>query len=692
MIMLVVTCGFVIFLPSGRAVSVTVTPITPSSGIVGTSVRIIGTINTTGGSYKIWFSDRMVAGANASGNSVDTTFSVPAFPKGNHTVTLQDVAKNLNATTSFDLEPAFYINTILMPSSPKQLQENSTVTIQANMTGELANSVYRANITVETPAPSNETYWTLVPLNTTTDGNGTTTVVYPSDFHRTSRAPHTNYTGTYNIAFNKTSATNIFKIGLTNFTEYHRGQTVGIQVAGYKANEEVTLKITFGNKTIEPVINVNATEAGLILSSWPVPRNASMGAYTLNITSISTTPTTKKPPDVQTFIVPGYAVNVTTENLAKEAVQSVKVQVLENGTSVVNATSDSNGLARVAGAGGLTLETGSYTCKAVYRGINVNETSINVTGVASFILYCNLTNLKVSVIAVKDEVNLNVPEAKIYLKPENTTLTTDINGTAIVHSLLPTVNYTLNASRYDKSFNVTKLPSLLVNQKLTAWYNVTFTLPALTLRLNVTDANGELVDNAKVKAQELQGGLLYENNTNTEGIAIFQCAFGNYSVGIYDPDGIELNETTVVMFQNQNVSIRCQLWDLTLSVNVVDYLGQPISNVNVALQQDDLTPRSQVTQSNGIATFSSISGGNIQITIYLSRQTQPYMTEAVFVGSSTTIEIKLEKYVVLAGFLVDTSSLVTAILIIASVILVLLVEVYRRKRLKPQQKPKLEPK
>jgi hypothetical protein len=684
--MLVVTSAFMIFLPSGRAVSVAVTSITPSSGIVGTPVRIIGTINTTDGSYKIWFSSQMVTGANTSGNSVDATFSVPAFPEGNQTVTLQDVAKNLNATTLFYVEPAFYINTILMPSSPKQLQENSTVTIQANMTGELANAVYKANITVEAPTPSNETYWALVPLTTTTNGNGATTVVYPDNFHGTSRVPHTNYTGTYNIAFNKTSATNIFKIGLTNSTEYHRGQTVGIQAAGYKPNEEVTLKITFGNKTIEPVNNVNATGAGLILSSWPVPRNASMGTYTLNITSISTTPTTKKPPDVQTFTVPGYVVNVTTENLAKETVESVEVQVLENGTSVVNATSDLNGLARV------TLETGNYSCKAVYRGINVNETSLSITGTSSFILYCNLTDLKVSVIAVKDGIDVNVPEAKIYLTPENTTLTTDVNGKAIAHSLLPTVNYTLNASRYDTSFNVTKLSSLLINQKLTAWYNITFTLPTLTLRLNITDANDEPVDNATVKAQELQGGLLYENNTNIEGTAIFQCAFGDYNLRIYDPDGIKLNETTIVMFMNQNVSIHCQLWDLTLSINVVDYFGQPISNVNVTLQQDDLTPRSQLTRSNGIVTFSSISGGNIQVTIYLSDQTQPYMAEAVFVGSSTTIEIKLEKYVILVGFLVDTSSLVTAILIIASAILVLLIEVYRRKRLKPQQKPKLEPK
>jgi ABC-type cobalamin transport system permease subunit len=114
--------------------------------------------------------------------------------------------------------------------------------------------------------------------------------------------------------------------------------------------------------------------------------------------------------------------------------------------------------------------------------------------------------------------------------------------------------------------------------------------------------------------------------------------------------------------------------------------------VNVTLQQGGLAPRSNRTQSDGVATFSSISGGNIQITIYLSGQTQPYVAEAVFVGSSTTIGVKLQKYVILAGFLVDTGTLTTVVLIAALLILVLLVEVYRRKRSKPQQKPELEPK
>jgi hypothetical protein len=691
MIILVVASTLSTSLPSARAVSVAITSLTPSSGKVGTTVRIIGTINNTDGSYRIWFAQQMIKNGTASGNSVNATFLVPAVTQANYTITLQDVVKNINATKSFQVVTAFYISTIMVPTSPGQLQENSTVGIQVNATGGKENTVYSANITVETPTPSNVTYWTLVRLNTSATGNGAATVFYQNGTKWTSGTPDTNLTGTYDVAFNKTIATTAFTVGLTNSTQYHRYQTVGIKAAGYKLNETVMIKITFGGKTINST-SVNATQGGLILADWPVPENASVGTYTLNLTSVSSiSPTKKTVPDVQNFIVPGFSVNMTTENLAKETVQGVKVQVFENGKSVANVTSGSNGLAQIK------LEIGSYTYNASYKNTTVNEGSINITNAVSFVLYCNLTNLKVSVIAVKDGNPVNVPGAKIHLTRENETLTTDLNGTAIAQSLLPNVDYTLNASRYGVSFNVTTLSSLLVNQNVTAWYNISFTLPEFTLLVNVTNAKREPVPNALVKAEESMGGLIYNGTANSEGIAdLSQCVFGRYTITVYDAKGIKLNETTVSVLNLtlpvRNISISCKLAGLTISVKVVDYLGHSISNVKVALQQDDLASLSNLTQADGVATFDDVSGGNIQITIYLSGQTQPYMAEGLYLANSTTVGIKLEKYVILAGFLVETSSLITALLIVATLILVLLVEVYRRRRAKPQQKPESEPK
>jgi hypothetical protein len=94
---------------------------------------------------------------------------------------------------------------------------------------------------------------------------------------------------------------------------------------------------------------------------------------------------------------------------------------------------------------------------------------------------------------------------------------------------------------------------------------------------------------------------------------------------------------------------------------------------------------SALTKSDGLVTFSNIIGGDLQVTVYLPEQSQPFIVTTSFVDGSKTIEIKLDKYVILAGFLVETSHLTTAIIIAVTVILALSIEVYRRKRFKPQK-------
>jgi hypothetical protein len=682
MILLAVTFIFTIFTPYVRAINVEITSVTPADlhGKVGDSVHITGTINTTDGSYRVWFDNILMKEANATGNEIDVIFAVPAIPKGEYNITLQDVKTN-NATKLFYVDTACYVEAIMMPEPPQQLQENSTVTIQANVTGGEANTIYYANITVKVPAPAKENYSKVVTLPTTNDGNGSSTLVYPNDF---SGASHTNYTGTYTITFNNTY-TNTFFVGLTSRTEYHRNQSVNIKAAGYKPSENAKIEVTFGGKTVEPILNANATDGGLIIKNWPVPSNASVGTYTVNITSTLNI-TKKTPSDTQTFVVPGFDVNITTKNRAEEIVPDVIVRIFENGKSVENGTSDQNGLVR-PDSGNLKLEIGTYWCEAYFKDEKVHERWLNVANTTLLDFYCNLTNLKILVIASVDSIEIGVPEAKISLSSdkENQTKTTNINGTMVARSLLPNVSYTLNVSRYGISFNVTTFSSLLVNESAVAWYNITFICPPLILRVNVTKANGEPINSVKVKAQELLGGISYEKYTNDEGIVVFSCAFGKYTLEVYDADGIKLNETTLNLFHHQNVSISCKLYGLTVSIKVVDYFGQPILNANVTLQREGLAPRSQSTQPDGVATFDSITGGNMQIAVYLFEQTQPCVAEEFFVDRSAAIEIKLEKYVVLAGFFVETNHLATALLVAIVVILALSAEFYKKKRSKPKK-------
>jgi len=145
------------------------------------------------------------------------------------------------------------------------------------------------------------------------------------------------------------------------------------------------------------------------------------------------------------------------------------------------------------------------------------------------------------------------------------------------------------------------------------------------------------------------------------------------------------NKTPVDLFQDKNLSISCKLYGLNLLVRVGDYFGQPIPNANVTLQREGLSLFLGTTESDGIVTFDSIVGGNLTVRVYLTDETQPSAAKTSLVDESKTIEVKIEKYVILAGFLVETSQLTTAIIILAIVILILLVEMYRKKGPKLQE-------
>lgn len=643
--------------------------ITPSSGNVGTTVQLRANISTVKGEYVIRFDGENVTSGNAIENVVNASFMVPSTPAGSHNVTIIDIDAGENDTITFTVLTSYSLK-IDVPKPPKQLQEDDPVPISVNITGGESSKTYVANITVQ--APTNASYTNMLGITTAENGSVWVNLTYPKDFPT---GVNTNFTGEYKIFFNTTLSTEQFTIGLTNSTEYHRFQCVDIKAAGYKPNENVTITISFEKEIIHSKENVTAAEGGIIHANWTVFSNVSIGIYTINITSTSPDPTTKNPPDVQNFTVPGFTVNITTINLAEKHVPEVTVQVFEEGKPVVNGTSETDGLVT------LMLEIGNYTCDAYFRDKKVGELfPVNVTEAGSWIFPCTLTSLGVVVV---DEAGNCIPEVELYLTPVNQTLITDINGIVLAFSLLPNITYTLNASRYATQFNTTTIPEL----PTTAWVNITIVCPTATLQVYVTDGqNRPIIESLTVRAQELMGGLCYENNI-IEGRTVLHCTIGKYQIEVYatrDNNYVKLNEATVDLFQNQNISVCCKLYSLNVSIRVVDYFGQPIPNANVILQREGLQ-YSPSTESNGMVTFSNIIGGDLQITVYLPGQLQPCMVPTSSVDESTTIEIKIEKYVVIAGFLVETGQLTTAIIIVVAIILILSIEIYRRKRLKPQK-------
>ena len=691
-ILLAMTFTFAAFLLRVKAAEgVEITSITPTThiGKVGDTVRIIGTLNTTDGEYRIWLGTYNVTPAEpmAIENEVNATFQIPHVPSANYTITLQDVDKNINATTWLLVETAYYIEAIT-PSPPLQLQENDTLEIWVNVTGGEPNVVYYANVSIMIPSPLLYNYSTVKELTNTTDmGDWFVSITYPNQTLFQPSGSLTNYTGLYRIYFNETLAEDSFFVSITDKSEYHREEVVQIKVAGYQANQTANITITFPNANKNNSWLVNATQQGVITGSnatWNVPWNASIGVYNITITVISGT--SKGILDSQLFSIPGYPIQVFTRNLAGDAVSQILVEAFDEAANTTYSnTTDENGLTR------LQLEKGNHTFEAFWKEVKVGRMeNITIAGNYTYDLQCELANMKIT---VKDKDENLIPFISLKItytytttkepttKNESISGQTNLGGVFVINSTLTHINYTINAFRYGIVFN--KNNNTIQDLPAEAWFNVTIACPAKALALNVTENHRNPLPNAHVELIEEMGGVSYNVTTNDAGIAVVNCTFGKYKVKVYI-NNIFLNETSIEIFNDTYSEVYCKLYNLTIKVKVVDYFGQPIPDAKVTWQLYDLED-SALTESDGLATFSNVIGGDLQVAVYLPGQSQPFRVTTLFAGSSKTIEIKLDKYVMLVGFLVETSYLTTTIIIVATVLLVLLIEVYRKKRTKPEK-------
>jgi hypothetical protein len=659
------------FLPDVGA-AMNVSALNPSSGNVGTSVQVLSNLTTANGTYQVLFDASIVASGNASDTSVNASFVVPETFGGNHTATVVDMTTGDNASRTFTVTTSHSLR-VVVPESPRQLQEGDSAAIWANVTGGDASRTYSANVSVV--SPNNESFVKIVDVVTSSLGTGSASVSYPDDFS----GARTWLVGNYGASFNGTLATGAFYVGLTNTTEYHRLQPVDVK-AVYKPNENVTLTIT--GKDVYSSFNLTADLTGIVYSAdFLIPSNASIGSYMVSIVSMSAEPTLKNLADAQNFTVPGFAVDVTAKNLAGDTIQTVEVKAFDNGTAAGIVVTNASGVAV------LRLELGTFTLEGYYRTQKVGARDFEVTGPSATDLSCNLTNVRMTVVALADGNQLGIPEAEVYLTPENRSFTTDITGNVVAYSLLPNVSYTLNVSRHSTPFNFTVIPQLLAEDGTSVpWVNVTFVCPVHSLRVQVYRADGQPLGSVVVKIQESLGGLYSQGNTNENGIVTFDSALGVYTVGVYDGSGLKLNETSVQLFQDQNVTIICSLYDLTVTVKVTDYFGQGLANVNVNLQRQGVGPlSSKPTQGDGTATFNNVVGGEFQIAVYMGDPTDPIAAVEQTIRSSMTVQLKLDRFVSLGGLLVDISQFAIAILAILTVMLVVVLEICRLRRARHQK-------
>ncbi|MCW4031652.1 MAG: carboxypeptidase-like regulatory domain-containing protein [Candidatus Bathyarchaeota archaeon] len=656
-------------------------------GVVGQTVNLQGTIDTANGEYQIWFDNELVANHTSEGYHVNANFTIPQLPGGDYTIIMRDVSKNVNASHAFSIRRAYYIEAV-MPSSPKQLQQGSAVVLNVRLTGLQSDTSYYANVTVELPEPlSNISYSKLVGPNVSNqEAVITAQVVYPSASFQP-EGSLTDYTGSYQVYLNKTQmlAKDQFFVGFTDSKEYHRGEDVEIRAIGYQPDENATISIKYSkNNAILYSETVTATSEGIVISSWKVPSDAFIGDYNITITPENTI---RLIPDSQLFTVPGYNVRIRTFNLASELVPQIRVEAVDQVTKTLhNFTSASDGIAN------LSLEEGDYIISAFWNGVKVGEMNVSITGESMFDLTCALTNLKIT---IQNDAGNQIPFVNLYITYQyNTTKDrllktgyasgkTDFSGSFVLRSIFPEISCTINASLYGIIINVgnNTVNSLLLRPVS----EVIVLCPSRTLTLKLIDSNQAAIPNARIELLELTSGLFHGATTDASGTVIVEVTFGKYRLRVYKDD-VVLNVVTIEVFTDTQKEVFCSLYNIQLSVKVVDYFNQPIPNMNVLLNRQGTQTQLTTTQFDGTATFGNVIGGNIQIITYPEGLENSYEAVELRIEEPTEVRIRLSKYILIGPFLIDSSMLATLILILLAIFLSVFIEVYRRKRAKTVSK------
>jgi hypothetical protein len=650
------------------------------NGTVGQAFNLQGTIYTTNGSYQVVFGQNIVATGISAGYYVNANFTVPAISSGSYALTLRDLAINVNSTgatpESFQVLTSYSINAV-----PSQTQEGSSVALTVSVTGGAPNAAYAANVSVVLPSPLNTTYSNIVSMGTSNQaGTATAQVTYPYSSFQPNGT--TDYVGTYNVYFNQSGslAQNQFSIGFLYSTTYHRGDTVTIGATGYQPNQAATLSITNRTGATVDSQSLTASADGIINATWVVPSNAVIGDYKVTITP---TDIQKAIQDVETFSVPGYSIQVETVNLASEVVPQIQIQAIDQASGTVyNGTSGSDGIVD------LNLETGTYPLTAFWNGVNVGETNMTVTGNGTFTMLCKLTDLKIT---VQNENGVPMPFVNLAITYQyqptnggssqtgNGSGQTDPSGTCTLDSTLTGISYTINASLYNQVFNsgnntVNNLPAQAV-------FQVVITCPNEALTINVVGYNKAPIPDASINLVELTNGLFYTATTDSSGSATSQVTFGMYRLQIYK-DNILINETNIEAFGASQQQILCTLYGIQVSVSVVDFFGQPISNANVTLNGPATERLSAMTQGDGTTTFNNVIGGDMQIVAFAQGAQNSYQAVTLTVDNPTSVQIKLDRYIALGSLLIPVSSLITIIIILVAAVLFATVEIYRRRKVK----------
>lgn len=371
-------------------------------------------------------------------------------------------------------------------------------------------------------------------------------------------------------------------------------------------------------------------------------------------------------------------VRIRTVNLNREPLTGVTVEAY-------NATTDPETLVKEA----VTNQTGwvrfqlandtYYSFKAFWKDVEVGSLpKQNITSNTTIDDFqCSLAHIKV---VVTDEADVPLPYIDVVLAysyltrhnetvPESVSFETRENGTIVAPNMLTNANYTIEARRYGSLFNRTQIPSL--NQLLKdGWANIAITCPTYTLFTHVLDSDRLPLPNMEVEVYEWSSRILVQSGTtNDRGSVAFNGTFGRYRVVVYGYSEelkrrIVLSENVVDLIEDRSfLSIHCEIFNVTSSVKVVDYFGQPIPDAVIELERKfdqewvKIEPVRK-TDVYGVAPMPKI-GGDYRISVYVAGDLCE--TRTLYLSETRVLLFKTDKYAMVSGYPVETSRLIAYI-------------------------------
>jgi len=670
---------FITILFSAASPPAVASPVTlhlnPTEGFVGSSVSVDGQLDVEG-PYRILWDGTIVKNGTATGGSprVSDSFTVPVAPVGFHNVTLFDVnAGNTSIPVAFRVVTFFGLTI-----TPKRVQEGDSVNLNINVTGGISSKRYL--FSVEVSPPKGTKYTANIELNTDSLGSGTSALTYPDNFS----GGATKLVGIYNVNVNSTLIVGNFTVGITDKFTYRRMETAQIKAVGYMASETVTVDIKYYAVSVKGFPHtLNATTDGVVTDSWLIAINQTLGRYVASVTSASTNGTAKLVGDSQEFEVTHATYNVTVHvlDLAEKPLADITVNAynVTSNSLVKAALSNSTGLCILA------VDAWNYTFRALYNNVAVGELqNVTVLNTTDITLRTNMSNIQVKVLT-EDGFSLPLVQATLtfnYTTVDNQTYPgswqffTNASGVADIDRVYPHLNYTLKLRRYNILFQTTNMTNL----PLQPWTNLTVTCPSYNLNLEVLDSQRKPLAGANVNLTDVGSGILVsQGRTGDAGELTLRQTLGSYELEVYGYQveigrTLTYNITAVYLKEDgQKLQVICTTYNIDAYIRVVDYFGQPVSNVAVTMIYGGATLE-RATDSRGMVTLPKV-GGQYMISVYAAGKL--LTVESKNITKPGEYLIKINNTAMLAGYPVELIQLVSLIAVLVTLLLLSAVLLYR---------------